>query len=102
VAMRDFYRWELGEFERNRTFTGYVERSAEKVAAWWKFYLGPVLTVPLLASPWIVRNRKMMMPLVLCGAMAVAFAIQTWTFPHYFSPATGALYILLVQGLRYL
>jgi len=102
AVMRDYYRWELGEFERNLTFTGYIERSAEKFVAWWKFYLGPLLTVPLLVLPWVVRDRKMMLPLVLCGAMAVAFAIQTWTFPHYFSPATGALYILLVQGLRYL
>lgn len=102
AAMRDFYRWELGEFERNRTFTGYVARGAEKVAAWWKFYLGPLLTVPLLALPWVIQNRKMILPLVLCLAMAAAFAIQTWTFPHYFSPATGALYILLVQGLRYM
>ena len=100
AVMRDYYRWELGEFERNRTFRGYVDRGAEKVAAWWKFYLGPLLTLPLLALPWVVRSRKMTLPLVLCGAMSGASAIQTWTFPHYFSPATGALYILLVQGLR--
>jgi hypothetical protein len=102
AVMRDYYRWELGEFERNRTFAGYVERGAEKVASWWQFYLGPLLTVPLLALPWLVRNRKMRLPLLLCGAMVVGFAIQTWTLPHYFSPATGALYILLVQGLRHL
>ncbi|MGO9086330.1 MAG: hypothetical protein ACLQBK_13975 [Candidatus Sulfotelmatobacter sp.] len=102
AVMRDYYRRELGEFERNRTFRGYVERAAEKLAAWWRFYLGPLLTVPLLALPWVFRDRKMRIPLLLCGAMAVAFAIQTWTFPHYFSPATGALYILLIQGLRYL
>src|SRR5208337_4488186 len=76
AVMRDYYRWELGEFERNRTFKGYVERAAEKLAAWWQFYLGPLLTVPLLALPWVVRNRKMRMPLLLCGAMAAAFAIQ--------------------------
>jgi hypothetical protein len=44
----------------------------------------------------------MALPLVLCGAIAAGFAVQTWTFPHYFSPFTGALYILLVQGLRHL
>jgi len=102
AVLRDQYRWELAEFERNRTIRGYAERGAEKIVAWWRFYLGPLLTVPFLALPWIVRSRKMALPLALCGAMAIAFAIQTWTFPHYFSPATGALYILLVQGLRYL
>jgi len=34
--------------------------------------------------------------------MVLGFAVQTWTFPHYFAPAAGALYILIVQGLRYL
>jgi len=101
VVMRDYYRRELGEFERNRTFKGYVERGWDKVLGWWQFYLGPLLTIPLLAAPWVVRDRKMTLPLVLCGAMAAGFAVQTWTFPHYFSPATGALYILLVQGLRH-
>lgn len=101
-VMRDYYRWELREFLRNRTFTGYVERGGQKLTEWWQFYLGPLLTVPLLALPWMVRDRKMRLPLLICGVMAAGFAIQTWTFPHYFSPATGALYILLLQGFRYL
>jgi len=102
AVMRDYYRWELIEFERNRTLRGYVERTAEKIASWWQFYLGPLLTVPLLAFPWVVKNRKMRLPILLGATMALGFAVQTWTFPHYASPATGAVYILLVQGLRYL
>jgi hypothetical protein len=102
AVMRDYYRWELGEFERNRTFPGYVRRAGEKVVAWWRFYLGPLLTVPFLALPRLYRDTRMKLPLILCCAMAAAFAIQTWTLPHYFSPATGALYILLVQSMRYL
>lgn len=101
-VMRDYYRWEAGEFKKNLTLKGYAEREAQKFVEWWKFYLGPLLTVPLLALQWIVRERKMRLPLVLCGAMIAGFAVQTWTFPHYFSPATGALYILIVQGLRHL
>ncbi len=101
-VIRDYYRWELGEFERNRTLVGFVERSEQKVVSWCQFYLGPLLTVPLFALPWIFCQRKMRLPLGLCAAMVAGFAVQTWTLPHYFSPATGALYILLVQGLRHL
>jgi hypothetical protein len=61
-----------------------------------------LLTVPLLALPWIIRQRKMRLPVAICAAMIAAFAVQTWTLPHYFSPAAGALYILLTQGLRHL
>jgi hypothetical protein len=102
AVMRDFYRWELSEFERNRTFTGYLRRGAEKFVSWWQFYLGPLLTLPLLAFPAVVRQRKMRLPLLICAAMLAAFSVQTWTLPHYFAPALGALYLLLVQGMRYL
>lgn len=102
TVMRDFYREELSEFETNRTFTGYLSRGGEKFFSWWQFYLGPLLTLPLLAFPQVVRQPKMRLPLLICGAMIVGFAVQTWTMPHYFSPATGALYILLVQSMRQL
>jgi hypothetical protein len=101
-VMQDYYRWELGEFTRNLTVTGYLERAVQKFLTWWQFYLGPLLTLPLLSLPWISHQKKMRLPLLLCAAMAACFAVQTWTFPHYFSPATGALYILIVQGLRHL
>jgi hypothetical protein len=102
AVMRDFYRWELGEFKANRTFSGYTRRGAEKIFSWWQFYLGPLLTLPLLALPGIVRQCKMHLPLLICVAMIIGFSAQTWTLPHYFSPATGALYLLLVQGIRHL
>jgi hypothetical protein len=102
AVMRDYYRGEAREFQRNLTFSGYLQRGTQKFLEWWKFYLGPLLTVPLLALPWIIRQRKMRLPLAICAAMIAAFAVQTWTLPHYFSPAAGALYILLTQGLRHL
>jgi hypothetical protein len=102
AVMRDYYRRELADFEQNRTLQGYVDRGAEKIAAWWQFYLGPLLTIPLLALPWIVQDRRMRLPLAVCGVMIAGFAVQTWTLPHYFAPATGVLYLLLVQGLRHI
>jgi hypothetical protein len=102
AVMRDYYGGEAREFQRNLTLPGYLQRGTQKFLEWWKFYLGPLLTVPLLALPWIIRQRKMRLPVAICAAMIAAFAVQTWTLPHYFSPAAGALYILLTQGLRHL
>ena len=101
-VIRDFYRWQLQVFERSRTFTGYVRRSAAELISWWKFYLGPLLTVPLLALPLVVRRRQMLLPLLICAAVAAALAVETWYRPDYCSPATCALYLVLVQGIRYL
>jgi hypothetical protein len=99
-AMRDFYRWELQGFEKNVTLKGYLQRGLFKADAWWQFYLGPLLTLPLLALPQVVRRKVMLLPLAVCAAIIVGFSVQTWTLPHYFSPATGALYILLTECIR--
>jgi len=101
-VVRSLYAWELVEFEKYRTFGGYLSGVGWKVKSWWQFYLGPLLTVPLLGFPWVVRQRKMLLPLLICAAMAAGFAVQTWTLPHYFSPAICVLYLLLVQSIRQL
>jgi hypothetical protein len=44
----------------------------------------------------------MRLPIAICVAMIAGFSVQTWSLPHYFSPATGALYILLMQCMRHL
>jgi hypothetical protein len=102
AVMRDFYQWEQAAFETNRTFVGYLSRAVERSISWWQFYLGPLLTVPLLAVPYILRNRKTRLPLLICAAVVVSMAVETWFRPDYFSPATCALYLVLVQGMRYL
>src|SRR6202167_4430134 len=112
AIMREFYRWELGEFEKNLSVIGFLRRALEETYLWWQFYLGPLLTIPLVALTWVLRksvSRKsvlrkptMRLPAAICGAMILRFSIQTCTLPHYYSPAVGALYILLVQCMRYL
>jgi hypothetical protein len=101
-VIRDFYRWELATFEASRNFSGYIRRSAEESLSWWQFYLDPLLTVPLFAIPFVIRQRKMQLPLLLCAGTAAALAVETWNRPDYFSPATSALYLLLILGMRHL
>jgi hypothetical protein len=99
-VLRDFYQLDLEKFKDTLSVPGYLRNASQKADSWWQFYLDPLLTLPFLALPWIIRQRKMRLPLAICAAMGAAFAVQTWYLPHYFSPALGALYILLVQCLR--
>jgi hypothetical protein len=100
-VIRSFYQWERIDFVSNHTLVGYLRRAAGKLTVGWQFYLGPLLTVPLLVFPHIIRDRKMRLPLLICAAIVVALAVETWNRPDYFSPATCALYLLLVQGMRH-
>jgi hypothetical protein len=101
-VMRDFYRWELNSFKQGRTLMGFIRASAEKFRQWWQLYLGPALTLPLLALPWAAFDRKLRLPLLLLLFMFLGFSVQTWTLPHYFAPATGVLYLVVIQCMRHL
>lgn len=69
---------------------------------WWAFFLGYALSVPFIALPWLLRDRRMRLPLtqfVICGA---ALMIVNWFEPHYAAPMAAALFLLLIQAMRHL
>lgn len=102
AVMRDFYRWELARFEEYHTLGGGAEHTWDKVLGSWKFYCGPLLTIPLLAFPWMVRGRKMRFAILAGVFFLLGLAVETWTMPHYVAPATGLIYLVLVQCMRHL
>jgi hypothetical protein len=102
AVMRDFYRWELARFEEYHTLGGAAYRTWDKVVGAWKFYCGPLLTIPLLAFPWILRDKKMRFPLIAGAFFMIGLAVETWTLPHYVAPATGLTYLVLLQCMRHL
>jgi hypothetical protein len=103
AVMENFYeRTEFKYYLDNRTFTGFMKQSTAKLAWFWRFFLGPVLTVPLLALPWTWRDRRIRFPLLALAAFLLGLAVETWFRPHYFAAATGLLYVVLLQCMRHL
>ena len=101
-VLRAFYENDRRVFEDLRTVPGFVRQSVIRLGTWWNFYLGPLLTIPLLALPWIVRDRRARFPLITLALMAVALSLVTWFLPHYFAPATALLYLIVIQCLRHI
>jgi hypothetical protein len=102
AIMRDFYEKEFEYYRDNRTVKGFLGHSAIKLSWSWRFFLGPVLTIPLLAFPWITSDRRMRFPLFASAVFLLGLALETWYRPHYFAPAVGLLYLILLQCLRHL
>ena len=102
VIMRKFYQREFSVYERSRTLAGFLHNSGEKICSSWDFYLGPLLTIPLLALPRTFRDRRMRFPLFACGVLFLGMMVETWTSPHYLAAATGLLYLVLMQCMRHL
>jgi hypothetical protein len=100
--MREFYEREYLVFEESRTLTGFMRRLGEKIWTSWNFYLGPVLTVPLLMLPWAFRDRRLRFPLLAGALFLLGIMVETWASPHYLAAATGLLYLVLMQCMRHL
>ncbi len=100
--LRIFYANDRKQYEELRTPEGFLRQSASRILNWWNFYLGVLLTIPLLALPWMWRDRRLRFAFATLALMLVSSSLVTWFLPHYFAPATALLYLVLVQGLRHL
>jgi len=103
AQMRDFYAgWEMTKFMEAKTPLGFAKNTIGKIGAFWMFFLGPALTLPLLFLPWIWNDRRMR-PLLLIGAVfLVALGLNTWFYAHYAAPITGLIFAVVLQGMRHL
>ncbi len=101
--MRDFYvGWELAKFEEAKTPLGLATNTAGKAIAFWMFFLGPALTLPLLFLPWIWNDRRVRPLMIIGGVFLLGLSVNTWFYPHYAAPITGLMYAIVLQGLRHL
>jgi len=102
-VMADYYiGWELSVVRQVRTLRGFLEMTLGKLTSTWQFYVGPVLTVPLLVLPLILRDRRIRPLLFIVGAIALALLVETWFMPHYAAPIAAAIIAIFIQCLRHL
>ncbi len=103
AEMRSFYvDWELRGFESGSTLFGFLRHLGHKAATLWEFYFGAVFTLPFLAFPYLFRDRKMRLPLLISASVVLGTVLETWTLVHYLAPALGLFILLLVQCMRHL
>lgn len=86
-----------------KTFrTGLAAASLAKLENVWSFFLGPLLTIPLLAFPWAWRQKRFRLIYLSLGVMLLAQLTVIDILPHYAAPATALIYLMVIQCLRYL
>jgi hypothetical protein len=103
VAMRDFYlNIELPAYQRMCSAAGFMRETAIKFLVLWGFYVGPVLTIPLMTLPWTLRDKRIRW-LLIAGAVSLAgMAMVTFFIPHYVATITAVIMAVVLQGMRHL
>ncbi|MCX6632959.1 MAG: hypothetical protein NTW28_35630 [Candidatus Solibacter sp.] len=100
--LRDFYAgWELTKFLEAKSLVGLARNTFGKAGAFWMFFLGPALTLPLIFGWRLFADRRVRPLVVIGGICAAGLALNTWFYAHYAAPMTGLVYALVLQGLRH-
>jgi hypothetical protein len=102
-VIRDFYAGlEAAEFERAHTPAGVFLQLVKKVGMSWVFYLSPILTVPLVFLPRIVRDRRIRLLLIAGAAGLLGSALVIFFNDHYVAPIVPVILAVVVQCMRHL
>lgn len=85
-----------------RTKTDFVAELAAKGIYQWIFFVFPALTLPLVGFMPTVRARKFRLLVYTLVLECLGYSSVTWLQPHYFAVNTGILYLILLNGLRWM
>ena len=94
----DVFQWQLAAHQQGFSWSN----EAARLGSFWQFYLQPLLTLPLLLLPLVLRNRRLLVVFLSAWAVFVGNAMYPFFFPHYAAPLCGLIILFIVYGMRYL
>ena len=77
-----------------------AEGQSEWKSAWfWQFFIGPALSIPFLALPWLFKDRRNWLLLAQVVLCSLGLWIIVYFNPHYAAPLMVTMVVLMMQGL---
>lgn len=102
IEMERYYQYEIGENGKVDSLLHFLQYLTFRLQEYWRFYLGPALSVPLVMLPFVWRQKRLR--IVFAGFFAAfgAVMLEGASSPHYIAPATAVIVLLLVECFRQL
>lgn len=79
---------------------GFWQTLKERFGWYWQFFVGPLMTLPLLASIMSLRDPNLKVVWIVVLLLGIAVLIENWIQVHYLAPAFCLFVLLLLQGTR--
>lgn len=98
--MRRFYVHEYQRYEEHRSLKGVLWETGFKAGLLWLFFVGPALTVPLVAGLRAWKDRRVRLLTITAVVCAAGIELVIYFAPHYAAPATCIVIAFMVHGLR--
>jgi hypothetical protein len=100
LELARYYDYEVGEHEKVDGPIDFIEYLTFRIQEYWRFFIGPILTVPLIVIARVWRRRRLLI-LGLSGAV-FAILIEGAASPHYLAPATAVIVAIIIECCRHL
>jgi len=100
LEMANYYAFEVGEHTKVADPINFIEYFVLHLEEYWRFFLGPVLSLPLLMLGYVWRRKKMLFAGAAGGIAAIL--LEGAASPHYLAPAAAVLIAILVECCRHL
>lgn len=71
-----------------------------KSTDFWEFFLGPALSLPFLALPWLLKEPRNRLLLAQVALSAFGIWIVVYYHAHYAAPIMATVFVLMMQGTR--
>ena len=102
-VMREFQTgWGIEDYQKQQTLRGWLKAKTRGLTELGQFFLGSALWLPLLMIRPLLARKRMRFVWFALAAFVTAELSVAWVFPHYFAPIVPLLFLLVVQGMRYL
>jgi hypothetical protein len=85
-----------------KTAIGLFAEMAVKAIYQWLFFVFPALSVALIGLIPTLRARKFRVLMYTLGFACCGFTSETWLQAHYVAVASGIVYLILLNGLRWM
>ena len=73
-----------------------------KSTDFWEFFLGPALSIPFLALPWLLKEPRNRLLFAQAALSAVGLWIIVYYHAHYAAPLMATVFVLMMFCLRFL
>jgi hypothetical protein len=94
----DFYNVVSREVYPRSLKTSFLQKSH----LIWLFFLGTSLSIPLLALPWMLADKRIRLLLIQCVCCGLGLLTVAPFFPHYAAALTATILMVVVQAGRHM
>ncbi|MBW1712353.1 MAG: hypothetical protein JRJ59_04315 [Deltaproteobacteria bacterium] len=80
----------------------HLRQIAVKARVTQRFFLGYALVLPFLCLPWILRDKRLRLLLLVAAVSTAGLLLERAFSVHYMALMTGLVYAIALQGMRHL